>query len=118
MSPVTLPYALLLLLTEFAAGSLLWLLAIELRGTATHGYVRMAAALAAGGVLLATLQAVALPANATAGQYPLVRSFFLPLRLALLATLLLSVLSCVAVWRKRGRTASYVPIAPPRSPAS
>jgi len=105
MSPVTLPHALLLLLTEFAAGSLLWLLVIELRATAPHGYMKMAAGIATGAVLLAALAAAALPARASAGPYPLAATFFRPLKVALLITLLLSLASSALVWRKPGRPA-------------
>jgi hypothetical protein len=99
MNPVTLPYALLLLGTEFAAGSQLWLLAVIMRGQVTAGFLKMSAGLSAAGTLIAVLIALGIPAAANAGDYPLIAAYFNPLRFALLVMLLLSLISAIAVWR-------------------
>ena len=99
MSPETLPYALLLLLGEFAAGCMLVLSVLGMRQTVPLGYLKVSAAmvLTAAGLTLAL--ALALPAVGQVGGYVLDAGWFLPLRLALVFFTVASLAHNLALYR-------------------
>lgn len=83
MSPDTLPFALLLLLAEFAAGCMLVLATLERRGTVPLGYIKVCAGTVFAAALFTLALVVSLPAAEEVGGYPLVKAWFLPARLVL-----------------------------------
>jgi hypothetical protein len=102
MSPVALPYSLLLLLSEFAVGGQLAIYAVDLRGQAARGFVRMGAALVA--VVAAVDLWVVLtlaPLNSVNG-YALEEHFWRPVRWHVELFVALAVLYAIALfWSNR-----------------
>jgi len=103
MNSATLPYAVLLLLAEFAIGGQLVLYATDVRGTATRGFVKLSAGMvAAGAALMLWLALAVAPAGSVEG-YRLAQGYFTPARAAILVTLVLILAYAVSTARARRR---------------
>lgn len=102
-----LPYALLLLTSEFAVGTLLSLFAIDLRGTVPRGLLKMGAGVAIVATGLSLWIAVSVPASGAVDGYGLAAHYLQPVRFALTVTLILSITFAVAIWMGR-RTAELI----------
>lgn len=105
MSPVALPYSLLLLLTEFSAGGQLFLFAVGLRGTAARGFLKMGAALVAAGSALTLWMALAVAPTSSVGGYTLSVSSFTLSRASLALLLLLALGYTAGLFAGRRRAA-------------
>jgi hypothetical protein len=107
MSIAALPYAVLLLLAEFAIGAQLSLFAAETRGTFPQGLLKLAGGLVLASTALAFWQAVSVPAVESVGGFPLAARFLPHARVALGLMLTLSLLHGAAIWRTSRRIALF-----------
>ncbi|MSQ41584.1 MAG: hypothetical protein EXR65_00875 [Dehalococcoidia bacterium] len=99
MSALSLPYTVLILLSELAAGSLLTVAVFDARGGVTRGYVKTCALVVLPIVALAVLASRALGDEDAIDGFALRRSWLPLLRGSLLALLLLSAAYVVVAFR-------------------
>ncbi|HXG35755.1 MAG TPA: hypothetical protein VNL15_02170, partial [Dehalococcoidia bacterium] len=83
MNPETLPYTLLILLTEFTIGGLWVLWAADIRGSLARSFVRFGAALTAVMALFTFLVAAKMSVPSEVDGYPLDTEFMPPTRVLL-----------------------------------
>ena len=111
MSADTLPYTVLILLVELAAGSLVFVTWFELRGHVTHGYVQMGGVIVVPTLLLAVVVAFTItPVDAIDG-FTMRSGAVGALRVALLVFTAIAVANLVAAFTEQMRAARLTGIA-------
>lgn len=90
MSVESLPYTLLLLLTQFTAGVALLVLYVQVRGTYESAFIRVCSWLTVGGAVLTALTAFAIDPSNAADSYALDSDLLSPIRAATIALMLFS----------------------------
>ena len=101
MNPASLPYTVLLLLVELAAGSLVVVSVFDGRAMVTRGYVKTAALVVVPTVVLGLMTYGALGAEQEIDGYALRRSWLPPFRWAMVALLALSSAHLIAAFRSQ-----------------
>lgn len=91
MSVESLPYTLLLLLTQFTTGVALIVLYVQVRGIYEPAFIRVCSWLTVSGAVLTALTAFAIGPSDAAGGYALDADFLSPIRAASIALMLFSV---------------------------
>jgi hypothetical protein len=91
MNPDTLPFALLLLLSEFTIGCFLVLAFLEVRGVVPLGYIKTSSITIVSTAVLTVALAYAVPIVSDVAGYPLDEAWFAPSRVALMIVALASV---------------------------
>jgi hypothetical protein len=104
LSIAALPYTVFLLVTEFAVGAQLCLLALDLRNTVTRGFIKLSAGLVAAAVALTFWVALAVPSAGSLAGYRLAPAFLTPARALLALFLLLALAELVATLVGERRT--------------
>lgn len=103
MNAASLPYTVLVLLTELAVGSLVMLTVFDARRQVTAGYVKAGAMLVLPLALLAAGTTTTLESRAEVDGYALAEGWLRPFTLALAAFVALAVLHTVAAFAQRHR---------------
>ena len=101
MSPATLPYAVLLLVAEFAIGMQIALYVLNARGEAPHGLIRLGAGMVAVSSALAVWLSLLVPKAASVDGYSLETHFLDPARAHLALLLAFSLIYAITVWQRR-----------------
>ena len=103
MNSASLPYTVLVLLVELAAGSLAMVTVFDARRQVTAGYVKAGAMFVLPLALLAVWTATTLESRTDVGGYPLADGWLRPFILALIAFLICAVAHTVAAFAQRRR---------------
>ena len=111
MSADTLPYTVLILLVEFAAGSLVFVTWFERRGQVTHGYVQMGGVVVVPSLLLAIVIAFTITPVDVIDGFTLRAGAIDVLRVALLVFTAIAVVNLVAAFAERMQAARLSGIA-------